>query len=131
MENRENQSPASGQETDLTKAQNQQQPSGEQGQQAGQSQFGQSQSDPSTGEQGQSGLNPSQQAPSGQADYGSAGQSDTVTQQRSDIEGGTATGQASGSQGGSQFVGSQSQTDTSSGLIEEEDAFPERTGDGE
>ena len=131
MENRENQSPASGQETDLTKAQNQQQPSGEQGQQTGQSQFGQSQSDPSTGEQGQSGLNPSQQAPSGQADYGSAGQSDTVTQQRRDIEGGTATGQASGSQGSSQFVGSQSQTDTSSELIEEEDAFPERKGDGE
>ena len=120
MENRENQSPATGEETDLTKAQNQQQPSGQQGQQQPQGQHGQS-------EVGQD-----QQQPESQADYGSAGQSDTATQQRTDIEGGTSTGQASDIEGSSQFVGSQSGSDTSSELIEEDDEFsPDRQSDGE
>ena len=111
MENRENQGPATGQETDLSKAQNQQQPFDEKGQ----SEFGKAQ----------------QQPPEGQADYGSAGQSDTVTPQRSDIEGGTATGQATDIEGSSQFVGSQAQSDTSSELIEDDDDFTDRKGDGE
>ena len=126
MENRENQSPATPEETDLSKAQNQQQPLGQQGGQD-KSQFGQQ------GEQGQSQFGQSQQQPpEGQADYGSAGQSDTVTQQRSDIEGGTATGQTSDIEGSSQFVGSQAGNDTSSELIEGDDDFDsERKGDGE
>ena len=105
MENRENQSPATGSESDLSKVQNQQQPQGQQGQPGEQSD-----SDPSN---------------SGQAGFGEAGQSDTATQQRSDIEGGTATGQASDSdiEGSSQFVGSQSGSDTSSELIEDDDDF--------
>ena len=70
MENRDDKNPPTDQQTDLTKAQNQQQPFAEKDR----SEFGQDK----------------QQPPEGQADYGSAGQSDTATQQRSDIAGGTA-----------------------------------------
>ena len=66
-----------------------------------------------------------QQQPQGQADYGSAGQdagqSDTASQQRSDIEGGTSTGQAS-DEGSSQFVGSKGASDTSSEFVEDDDS---------
>jgi hypothetical protein len=112
MENRDNQN--AGREDDLSKAQNQQQPlSG----QTGQSEFGQAGQSQQSGEyHGQA-----QQPPSGQADYGSAGQSDTTTQQRRDIEGGTATGQASGSERSS-FVGAQGSSDSSNALIEDEDS---------
>jgi hypothetical protein len=61
-----------------------------------------------------------------QADYGSAGQlegeSDSTTQQRSDIEGGTSTGQASDIDGSAQFVGSQGASDTSSEFIEDDES---------
>jgi hypothetical protein len=61
-----------------------------------------------------------------QADYGSAGQlegeSDSTTQQRSDIEGSTSTGQASDIEGSSQFVGSQGASDTSSEFIEDDES---------
>lgn len=107
------QDPPTDEQTDLTKAQNPQQPAGQQDQ----SEFAQSQQPPET---------QSRQPPEGQADYGSAGetagQSDTTTQQRSDIEGGTATGQATDGEDSSQFVGSKGATDTSSELIEDDES---------
>ena len=119
------QNPPTEQQTDLTKAQNQQQPSG----QPDQDKFAQSRQPPE---------DQSQEQPAGQADYGSAGetagQSDTTTQQRSDIEGGTSTGQATDIEGSSQFVGSQAATDTSSELIEDDestDFAKDGRGDGE
>ena len=109
------QNPPTDQDTDLSKAQNQQQP------------FDQ---------QRTSEFTPQPQPPEGQADYGSAGeiagQSDTATQQRSDIEGGTSTGQATDIEGSATFVGSQGANDTSSELIEEDDdVTTDRKGDGE
>ena len=105
------QNPPADQQTDLTKAQNQQQP------------LGQKDQDESA---------QPQQPPQGQADHGSAGQSDTTAQQRSDVEGGTSTGQATDIEGSSTFVGSQAASDTSSELIEDDDEFaPDRKGDGE
>ena len=100
MENRDDKNQSTNQQTDLSKAQNQQQPQGQQ-QPEGQSQ---------------------QQQPQGQADYGSAGQSDTASQQRTDIEGGTSTGQASDIEGSSQFVGSKSASDTSGEFIEDDES---------
>ena len=123
MENRDKQNKASDQETDLSKAQNQQQPQSSQQSQQG----GQSQQQP----EGQS-----QQQPTNQADYGSAGagQSDTATEQRGDIEGGTSTSEATDIEGSSQFVGSKGADDTSSDLIDDEDQSDfakDRRGDGE
>ena len=123
MENRDKQNKASDQETDLSKAQNQQQPQSSQQSQQG----GQSQQRP----EGQS-----QQQPTNQADYGSAGagQSDTATEQRGDIEGGTSTSEATDIEGSSQFVGSKGADDTSSDLIDDEDQSDfakDRRGDGE
>ena len=121
------QNPPTNQDTDLSKAQNEQQP------------FGQQSASESTPQQqppeGQSQQQPpefqsQQQVPEGQADYGNAGQSDTTTQQRSDIEGGTSTGQATDIEGSSTFVGAQGDSDTSSELIEDENA-KDRRGDGE
>jgi len=53
----------------------------------------------------------------GPADHGGG----KATEQRSDIEGGTSTGQASDIEGSS-FLGAEGSTDTSSELIEDEDA---------
>ena len=111
------QNPPTDQQADPSKAQNQQQPAGQQNQNG---------FTPSQQPEGQS----QQQPPEGQADYGSAGQSadqntgqsDTATQQRSDIEGGTSTGQETDIEGSSQFVGSKSASDTSSELIEDDDS---------
>ena len=116
------QTPPAAQDTDLSKAQNQQQPAGQQNQ----AELGQSQQPPQSGQQTQSEFGQSQEQPSGQADYGSAGdlvgQSDTTTQQRSDIEGGTSTGQATDVEGSSTFVGAKGATDTSSELIEDDES---------
>ena len=152
MENRDKQNKASDQETDLSKAQNQQQP--QSGQQGGQFQqppeaqsqqqpFGQSQQPPEAksqqqpfGQSQQQSTGQSQQQPTNQADYGSAGagQSDTTTEQRSDIESGTSTSEATDIEGSSQFVGSKGADDTSSDLIDDEDQSDfakDRRGDGE
>ncbi len=106
MDHREDKNQSTSQQTDLSKAQNQQQPQGQQEQPSGQQ-------------------NQSQEQPQGQSDYGSAGQnagqSDSTSQQRSDIEGGTSTGQAS-NEGSSQFVGSKGNSDTSSELIEDDES---------
>ena len=61
------------------------------------------------------------------ADYGSAESADAMTQNRSDVEGSSMTGQPGGQQSGG-FVGSDSQSDTSSELIDDED---DKASDGE
>jgi hypothetical protein len=123
MEDRDN--PNLDRENDLSKAQNQQQPTSQSQQQQPTDQSAQH----PFGKEGQAGESfGQQQQPTGQADYGSAGQSDSVTQQRSDIEGGTATGQASGQATGQgqsaegSFLGSKAKSDTSASLIEDEDS---------
>ncbi len=107
MDHRDDKNQSTSQQTDLSKAQNQQQPQGQQEQPSGQQ-------------------NQSQEQPQGQSDYGSAGQnagqSDPTSQQRTDIEGGTSTGQASDIEGSSQFVGSKGGSDTSSELIEDDES---------
>ena len=102
MMDHDQQTPPTAQDTDLTKAQNQQPP--------------ERQATP------QPDAFQTQQQPEGQANYGSAGQSDTLTEQRSDIEGGTTTGQATDIEGSSTFVGAKGTTDTSSEFVEDDHA---------
>ncbi len=128
MENRDKQNPQAGQENDLSKAQSAQQPQA--GLQPPQAQARQQpESEAEQGEIGQSPQQPSGdfEGPTGQR----AGASDTITEQRSDIEGGTATGQATDIEGSSTFVGSESASDTSGILIEDDDYIDDRRGDGE
>lgn len=115
------QNPTTGTESDISKAQSQQQPLqqasqdlGEPGQEPGQFETGQQAGAEQTGDQ----------AATGQAQTGAGPdeglQRDTRTQQRTDIEGGSLASQAS-SEGQSGFVGAHGEQDTSSDLIEEED----------
>lgn len=132
MENRDNQSPEISQ-------QNQQQPTSQDGGSSTGSTpptGGQNETDGSElGQNGQS-SNPGQpggafdsQQPSetGQADYGQSGQSDTLTQQRSDVEGSGGQTPEMGSESG--FIGQQGGTDPSSELVEDEQDF-EKDGQG-
>ena len=122
MANDQDKNPTTGAESDISKAQSQQQPPNqasqqqqpESSQQSGQFETSQQGSAEQTGDQ----------AATGQAQSGSSPdqglQGDTLAQQRSDIEGGSLGSQASG-EAGSGFVGAEGQQDTSSELIEDED----------
>ena len=119
MPDQDKQNPTAGSETDISKAQSQQQPPNqasqgqETGAQSGQFETGSQSGAERTGDQAQTG-----QAQSGfGADEGLQG--DTLAQQRTDIEGGSLASEASGESGG--FVGAQGQQDSSSQLIDEED----------
>lgn len=128
MADERNQDPTTGSESDISKSQSQQQPSqanqqsGERGQQQGQFGTGQQGDEELTGDQAATG-----QAQSGSPDAGSQG--DTLTQQRTDVEGGSLSSQESG-EGGSGFVGSRGQQDSSSELVDEEDEDFARDGQG-
>ena len=118
MENRENRSPT-GQESDISKAQAQQQPAAQAGQQpdkAEQSgQFETSQADvEQTGDQAATG----QAQPGAGPDEGLQGE--TATQRRTDIEG-ASLGSEEEDEAGTGFVGSKGERDTSSELVEGED----------
>jgi hypothetical protein len=107
MENRENRNPT-GQESDISKAQAQQQPAGQASQQ------------PEIGEQKDPQAEFGQDQSPGSPDEGLQG--DTLAQQRTDIEG--ASGQApETSEAESGFVGAEGQADTSSELVEDEEDF--------
>ena len=114
MENRENRNPT-GQESDISKAQAQQQPAAQAQQQpAGQA-----------GQQSEMGQQREPQSEFGQdqsagSDQGLQG--DTLSQQRTDIEGASQQSPASG-EAESGFVGSEGQADTSSELVEDEEDF--------
>ena len=115
-----NQNPTTGSESDISKAQSQQQPPqqasqrSETGQQSGQFETGQQGGSELTGDQAATGQSQSGTLP----DDGSQG--DTLAQQRTDIEGGSLGSQQSG-QAASGFVGSESDSDTSSELVEDQD----------
>ena len=120
MENRENRTPT-GQETDISKAQSQQQPQGQAGQQPekgekqGQ-QFGQGEQF-ETRQQGQQPEFGEDKA-AGSPDLGQQG--DTLAQQRTDIEGASLQSEEE-DEAGTGFVGSKSERDTSGELIKDED----------
>ena len=115
-----NQNPTTGAESDISKSQSQQQPQGQAGQR------------PETGEE----AGQFEDAGKGQQEFGQERggtapdqglQGDTLSQQRTDVEGASADTSESG-ESESGFVGSQGQQDTSGELVEEE-GF-ERDGQG-
>jgi hypothetical protein len=119
MPDQDKQNPTTGSESDISKSQSQQQPPNQASQQ---SETGERQGQFETGQQGQSELT-GDQAATGQAQGSSpdAGlQGDTLTQQRTDIEGGSLQpSETSEEEGG--FVGSEGRQDTSSKLVEDQD----------
>lgn len=134
MANEQDKNPTTGTQSDISKAQSQQQPpnqasqqQSETGQQSGQFETSQQGGAPQTGDQAATGQAQSGQAPGSAPDEGL--QRDTLTQQRSDIEGGSLASQASG-EAGSSFVGAEGQQDTSSELIEDEDEDFAQDGQG-
>ena len=112
MANEQDKNPATGQESDISKAQATQQPTDRQGQQ------------PVTGEQRQ----PAEldQDRSSKPDEGLQGE--TATDQRTDIEGASKSPEKGEAESG--FVGSQGQQDSSSELIDEEDEDFAKGGQG-
>ena len=121
MPDQDKQNPTTGSQTDISKAQSQQQPPNqarqdqETGQQSGQFETGSESGAERTGDQAQTGQDQSGFG----ADEGLQG--DTLAQQRTDIEGGSQSGGGETGQAGSGFVGAQGQQDSSSQLIDEED----------
>ena len=102
MDDRKEQDPSTGTETDISKSQSQQQPST--------SEDKRQQSDPE-----QSGG----EAATGQDLAGQSGFAETATEQRSDVEGSSLDKKPTDE--GEGFVGSEGKSDTSSELIEDED----------
>ncbi len=123
MENRDNQD--SGQSPDVSKASQAKQPQNERSQPPEGSQS-------EAGKSSESAFDQAQPPETAQEGFGED-QSDTTTQQRSDIEGsslGQTGGAGSDIEGSSSFVGSEGSTDTSSELVEDEDKDFAK-GDGE
>ena len=118
MENRENQNPSTGSESDISKSQSQQQqPTGSQDRQ-------QQPNAEQSGDEAATGQSQPDQASAGQAGFG-----ETATQQRSDVEG-SSLGQQPTGEAESGFVGSEGQSDTSSELVEDEDQDFSKDGQG-
>lgn len=132
MANEQDKNPTTGQESDISKSQATQQSTGQQSQQ---SEFGQDRGQAPTGEQSDS-ERTGDQAATGQSQPGSSPdeglQGDTLAQQRTDIEGGSQSGNSDsggqGERGG--FVGSQGQQDSSTELVDEEDEDFGKDGQG-
>ena len=104
MANEQDNNPTTGTESDVSKAQSQQQPP----QQAKQPpETGEQRGEPETG-----------QSEAGQPDEGLQGE--TATQQRTDVEGASLTSETKG-EAESGFVGAEGQQDSSSELIKQED----------
>lgn len=132
MANEQDKNPTTGQDSDISKSQATQQPTGQQGQQ---SEFGQKSGQFETSQQSDS-ERTGDQAATGQGQPGAGPdeglQGDTTTQQRSDIEGGSQSGLGGGTggQSGGGFVGSQGQQDSSSELVDEDDEDFGKDGQG-
>ena len=124
MDNRENQNPSTGSESDVSKSQSQQQPTAGQDRQQ-QPNAEQSRDEAATGQQ-QSGQSTDQ---AGQSSTAQSGFGETATQQRSDVEGSSIDQQPT-SEPESGFVGSEGQADTSSELVEDEDQDFGKDGQG-
>ena len=124
MANEQGKNPTTGSETDISKAQSQQQPpqqasqqQGETDQRQGQGETGQQDNEELTGDQAATGSSP---------DAGLQG--DTLTQQRTDVEGASLQSETTG-EAQSGFVGAEGEQDTSSELIEDDEGF-EKDGQG-
>jgi hypothetical protein len=104
MANEQGKNPTTGQESDISKSQATQEPTGQQSQQ------------PESGEQRQQ-SEFGQERPAGQPDEGLEG--GTATRQDTDIEGASQTKDKGEAESG--FVGSQSESDRSSELVEDDD----------
>jgi hypothetical protein len=119
MPDQDKQNPTTGSESDISKAQSQQQPPNQASQQ--QSQTGERQGQFETGQQGGAELT-GDQAATGQGQGGARPdeglQGDTLAQQRTDVEG--ASLEEEGEEEGG-FVGSEGRRDTSSELVEDQD----------
>ena len=119
MANDQDKNPTTGQESDISKAQAAQQPTGQQGQR------------PEAGKEDAELTG--DQAATGQAQAGSSPdeglQGDTLAQQRTDVEGSTLASQPAGQAEGG-FVGSQGQQDSSSELVDEDDEEFGKDGQG-
>jgi hypothetical protein len=116
MENRENQNPSTGAESDISKSQSQQQPATSQD------------CEPKKSDAEKSG----DEAASSQPDQSNTAQSglgETATEQRSDVEG-SSPGKKPTDEAESGFVGSEGETDTSSELVEEKDQKFRKDGQG-
>lgn len=127
MPDQDNQNPTTGSESDISKSQSQQQPPNQASQQQGET--GERKGQFETGQQSDSELS-GDQAATGQAQGSSpdAGlQGDTLTQQRTDIEGGSLQSSETG-EAESGFVGAEGEQDTSSELVEDQDF--EKDGQG-
>ena len=119
MPDQDNQNPTTGSESDISKAQSQQQPpnqasqqQGERGERQGQFETGQQAGAEQTGDQAATG----QAQGSAASDEGQQG--DTLAQQRTDVEG--ASLEKKGEEEGG-FVGAEGEQDTSSELVEDQD----------
>ncbi len=112
MENRDNQNPTTGSESDISKSQSQRQPSTSQDREQ----------QPDAEQSGD-------QAATGQDTASQSGFGETATQQRSDVEGSSLEKKPT-DEGESGFVGSEGRTDTSSELIEDEDKDFSKDGQG-
>ena len=108
------QNPTTGTETDISKAQSQQQPPNQASQQ--QRETGEQSGQFETGQQGQREFAQDQQA--GAADEGLQG--DTLAEQRTDIEGASLQSPETG-EAESGFVGAEGEQDTSSELVEDQE----------
>ena len=106
MANEQDKTPATGAESDISKAQSQQQPPEQAKQQ------------PETGERSELETG---QAESGQPDEGLQG--DTLAQQRTDVEGASLKPEKGEAESG--FVGSEGEKDTSGELVDKKDADKE------
>jgi hypothetical protein len=112
MANEQDKTPATGQESDISKAQATQQPTDRQGQQ------------PETGEQRQ----PAEFDQDRSDQSGEALEGETATRQDTDIEGASQLPEKGQAESG--FVGSQGQQDSSSELIDEDDEDFAKGGQG-
>lgn len=135
MTDERKQNPTTDSESDISKAQSQQQPPNQAsqqqqptGQQSGQFETAQQGGAEQTGDQAATGQARSGQMPGSPPDEGLQG--DIQTRQRTDIEGGSLASQASG-EGQADFVGAEGQQDTSSELVEEEDEDEDFARDGQ
>lgn len=120
MPDQDKQIPGAGSESDISKAQSQQQPPNqasqqpETGQQSGQFETGQKGSAEFSEDQAATGQAQSPASPD------AARQGDIATQQRTDVEGGSLASQETG-EAESGFVGAEGQQDSSSQLVEDQE----------
>lgn len=116
MANEQDKNPTTGQESDISKAQAAQQPTGQQGQQPETAEENaELTGDEAATGQGQAGSSPDEEL-----------QGDTLAQQRTDVEGASQRSEKGEAESG--FVGSRSEADSSSELVDDEDLAKDGQG---